>query len=264
MKNVIYKISNNINNKIYIGSSRKFNIRCNQHKFHLIKGTHHSNILQNHVNKYGFESLKFEIIEQCDSLNLINREQYYIDLLEPFFNIRRIAESNFGLKRTDEQKKRMIAGRLANSGIRKGWKHTKESLMKIGLANKGRVVTNEQKEKQRLKMIGRKVSNETKVKISKANLGKLFSIETKDKLSISKTGVNNPMFNKFGEKHHNFGKTFKHKNPKPSKKIIDINTNIIYESAKKASQELNIPFGTFAKYLLNYTKKITNFKYYEG
>ena len=223
MKNVIYKISNNINDKIYIGSSKEFNNRINQHRYNLKKGNHHSILLQRHYNKYGIESLVFEIIEKCSFEDLIKREQFYIDSLEPFFNIRRTAESNFGLKRSDESKL-----------------------------------------KQSIKMKGRIVSKEVRDKISKSQLGKIVSIETKVKISNQKIGINNHMFEKFGNKHHNFGKKFKHKNPKIPKKVIDTKTNIIYENAKIASSELNIPFGTFSKYLLNYTKKITNFKYYEG
>jgi hypothetical protein len=30
------------------------------------------------------------------------------------------------------------------------------------------------------------------------------------------------------------------------------------------AEKLGIPYGTFAKHLLNYTKKIKNFKYYES
>jgi len=267
MENVIYKISNNINDKIYIGSSKKFNVRLSQHKHHLIKGSHHSRILQNHVNKFGFSSLKFEIIEHCNFEDLIVREQFYIDLLEPYFNIRRIAESNYGTKRTNEQKENIKNGRLKNGGYRKGWKHSKETLLKIKetrLKNGGYAHTNETKNKISLANKNYKPTLKTREKISLSNKGRKTSEKTKEKLSILKKGINNPMFEKIGNKHHNFGKKFKHKNPKKPKKVIDTNTNIIYENAKIASDELNIPFGTFAKYLLNYTKKITNFKYYEG
>ncbi len=265
MKNVIYKISNNVNDKIYIGSSVKFSIRCNQHKFHLLKNSHFNKKLQNHVNKYGFDSLVFEIIES-DCKNLIDREQFYIDLLNPFFNIRKIAESNFGLKRTNEQKVFMVKQRNLRNGYKKGWTHSKETIDKIKktrLMNGGYNISDEQKLKISNSSKGRIVSEETRKKISKSTTGKIVSVDTKEKLSEQKIGNKNPMFGKCGISHHNFGKKYKQCNPKKSKKVIDTNTNTIYQNAKIASDKLNIPFSTFYKYLLGYSKKITNFKYYE-
>lgn len=62
---------------------------------------------------------------------------------------------------------------------------------------------------------GRKHSQETKEKMSKAHKGKRFSDKTRKKISKAKkeqthlhfkSGKNNPMFGKHGEKHHFFGK----------------------------------------------------------
>jgi group I intron endonuclease len=43
--------------------------------------------LQNAYNKYGSLSFQISIIEECDQDNLLKREQYYIDLLTPAYNI---------------------------------------------------------------------------------------------------------------------------------------------------------------------------------
>lgn len=37
--------------------------------------------------KYGYSKFKLEILEYCKISNLIEREQYYLDLLKPEFNI---------------------------------------------------------------------------------------------------------------------------------------------------------------------------------
>jgi hypothetical protein len=40
---------------------------------------------------YGYESFNLEILEYCDKQLVIEREQYYIDLFRPEYNIRNIA-----------------------------------------------------------------------------------------------------------------------------------------------------------------------------
>lgn len=99
----VYKILNTINQKFYIGSSYSINIRKIQHLNELRKGTHHCKSLQNNYNKYGESSLDFQILEELrfpeDYWNnqrmllnehLINREQYYMDTLNPHYNVDRI------------------------------------------------------------------------------------------------------------------------------------------------------------------------------
>lgn len=262
MKNVIYKIGNTVNEKIYIGSTEKFSIRKNQHNHHLKKGTHHSAILQRHVNKYGFDSIYFEIIES-GVINLIEREQFYIDTLNPYFNIRRIAESMKGTKRNDEQKIYMVKQRNLKSPYKKGWNHTQESKDKISKIHKGKKLSEEHILKFCKSNIGKKMKEDIKLKISKKLTGRLFSNETKSKLSEQKKGLLNPVFGKSKELHHNFGKNWVCKIKRANKKVIDINTGNIFNSVKDASVFLNIPQSTLNKYILGYNKKITNFKYYE-
>lgn len=100
----IYKILNNITGDFYIGSSCNLKQRKNTHFRSLRKGTHHSIILQRAVNKYGIDNFIFEIIENCKKEKLIEKEQYYFDLLYPLYNIAKKAGSTIGIKNTDEQK----------------------------------------------------------------------------------------------------------------------------------------------------------------
>lgn len=63
--------------------------RFRQHLRALEKNKHSSKYLQNVVNKYGIEGLRFEIIEVVDSTDrtyILEREQYYLDLLNPEYN----------------------------------------------------------------------------------------------------------------------------------------------------------------------------------
>ena len=49
----------------------------------------------------------FEILEYCNTNNVLAREQYYIDLLKPEYNIAEIAGSTLGYKHTSESLAKM-------------------------------------------------------------------------------------------------------------------------------------------------------------
>jgi len=59
----IYSITNNINSKIYIGSTVSLYQRNRQHYNNLKKYKHANIILQSFVNKYGLDKLIFNIVE---------------------------------------------------------------------------------------------------------------------------------------------------------------------------------------------------------
>lgn len=79
MNSGIYKISNKITNKFYIGSSNNIKRRWMHHKTYLNGGYHINIHLQNAWNKYGKEAFDFLIIEEVDEENLLLKEQYYLD-----------------------------------------------------------------------------------------------------------------------------------------------------------------------------------------
>ena len=109
----IYKITSKINGKCYVGSAKHFGIRRRNHLFQLQKGTHHSIILQNHVNKYGIEDLCFSIIEYCEwNKEIIVIEQHFIDTINPEFNVLKIAYSTFGRVITKETRGKMVLSHL--------------------------------------------------------------------------------------------------------------------------------------------------------
>jgi len=127
----IYKIINLKNNKFYIGSSNNLSKRISNHKRSLNKNKHHNVHLQNAFNKYGKDMFVFEIIEQCSIDVLIVREQWFIDNLKPYYNIRKIAENNTGVVRSEEV-------RLKHSKMMTGRKHSEESKLKMSLSQKGK------------------------------------------------------------------------------------------------------------------------------
>lgn len=81
----IYKITNKINNKPYIGSSNNIERRWRQHISLLNNNKHHSIKLQRAWNKYGQDNFEFEIIEECDVEKLLYLEQFYIDKYKAYF-----------------------------------------------------------------------------------------------------------------------------------------------------------------------------------
>lgn len=76
----IYCIENMINNKKYIGQSKNINDRWRRHKGELNHGTHDNDYLQKSWNKYGGENFKFYILEQCEEIQLDEKEIFYINL----------------------------------------------------------------------------------------------------------------------------------------------------------------------------------------
>lgn len=46
--------------------------------------------------KYGYSQFSVEILEYCDPSDILKREQYYLDLLKPQYNILKIAGSFAG------------------------------------------------------------------------------------------------------------------------------------------------------------------------
>lgn len=82
----VYKIINTVNGKFYIGSSKNIKSRWKQHIDKLRENKHGNTYLQNAWNKYGEQSFWFEIIEECEPHVQFEREQYYLNTLNPFDN----------------------------------------------------------------------------------------------------------------------------------------------------------------------------------
>lgn len=169
----IYKIWNLLNRHKYIGSSNNCSKRRNRHFKDLLNQKHHCLPLQRAYDKYGQENLIFEMIEYCEESQLIEREQYFIDSLNPEYNLMRVAKSCLGYKHT-------VATRNLQSEMRKGKfsgeqnpffgkKHTEESLQKMKEARKKQQFSQETIDKRAASNRGRKRTEETKNKMHLAN-----------------------------------------------------------------------------------------------
>jgi len=100
----IYKLVNLVNNHCYVGSSVNLRRRKRQHFYDLNTQQHHSDYLQKAYNKYGKANFDFVVICHCSQEDLVNLEQYYIDKLEPVYNILKFAHSGIGYKHTEATK----------------------------------------------------------------------------------------------------------------------------------------------------------------
>ena len=78
----IYKISNDINDKVYIGQTRQpLHQRWSMHKQH---SKTKPNLLYRAMRKYGIEHFSIEIIEECDENLLNEREVYWINFYDSY------------------------------------------------------------------------------------------------------------------------------------------------------------------------------------
>jgi group I intron endonuclease len=79
----IYKITNLVNNKVYIGQSWNIEKRLYDHKCYFTRDTMVRDHLYKSFLKYGSESFKFEIIQEIQILDMSTNElQNELDILE--------------------------------------------------------------------------------------------------------------------------------------------------------------------------------------
>ena len=83
----IYKIVNDINDKIYVGKTLgTIEERFKQHCYDRIKQTAEKRPLYSAMNKYGIEHFKIELVEECSLEEVNDREIYWIKKLNSYHN----------------------------------------------------------------------------------------------------------------------------------------------------------------------------------
>lgn len=151
-----------INGKKYVGSTsaaKGVSERLNQHRWHLKANTHKNRHLQRAYNKYK-EFYGFFIEETLEKVTL-EREQHYINLLSPEYNIcKEACSSAKGVVRTEETKQKL-------SEAMRGRKFSEETLKLMSDSHKGYVMPQSQKEKIRIANTGRKMTPQNVMRLSK-------------------------------------------------------------------------------------------------
>ena len=80
MKGRIYKIYNDINDKVYIGKTLDtIENRFNSHKKDSAREKSEKRPLYNAMNKYGIDKFHIELIEECELEDLSIKEIYWIE-----------------------------------------------------------------------------------------------------------------------------------------------------------------------------------------
>lgn len=76
----IYKITNLINNKVYIGQSQHIEIRWKAHRSRPFQknAQQYNSPLYQAIRKYGLKNFSFEVVEECQIDQLNQKEQYWI------------------------------------------------------------------------------------------------------------------------------------------------------------------------------------------
>ena len=103
-KSGIYRFVNKLNNKTYVGSgqdlAKRLGLYFKPSELLRFKRPIHSALL-----RYGHENFRLEILEYVyNKEDLIKREQFFIDFLNPDYNILKVAYSLAGYTHTDKTK----------------------------------------------------------------------------------------------------------------------------------------------------------------
>ena len=178
----IYSITHITSNKTYVGLSSCIEKRWKKHiKLSKDGDKRH---LYCAIRKYGIESFKFEILEQCSINELNDKEQYWINKLQSYqngFNLTLGGNGVRGHKFSDETKKKI------SQSVSKTM--TQEHRKLLSNLNLGRKLSDETKLKMSISRKGRKMSDEAKLKISLAKKGKPLSDSHKLNLSKAKRKI---------------------------------------------------------------------------
>lgn len=130
-KTGIYRWTNITTGDSYIGSAIDLSKRLNNYlniaflNKELKKGR---SIICSALLKHGYSKFELDILEYCQPINLIKREQYYFNSLYPKYNILKKAGSSFGFKHSKATKEI-----LREKGI--GRLHSEITKNKISLNN---------------------------------------------------------------------------------------------------------------------------------
>ena len=160
MYGIIYKITNKINGKIYVGkTTTSLKQRMASHRCA-------DTVIGNAICKYGWKNFNVEVLEECDTPEQLNeREIFWIAALNcktpNGYNRSDGGDGPTGYVCSDETRAKLSA---AGKGIKKSPEHR----AKIGAGNRGKKQTSEAKAKLSAARIGKSLTAETKLKLSVA------------------------------------------------------------------------------------------------
>lgn len=163
----IYKITNKINGKCYIGQAQDVKTRFSNHRANAFcKNSNNIPKLYNAFRKYGLDNFSFYVISnEIENFQLDFWERFYICLynsIESGYNITPGGNTQLGVKRSQETKDR------------------------ISKAKQGTLSSEQAREKGKMRK-DFNMKQSTKDKISKALTNRIVTQETKDNMSAGGT-----------------------------------------------------------------------------
>jgi group I intron endonuclease len=220
----IYKISNLVNGKFYIGSTiRPTYIRKYEHLSALRNNVHFNNYLQKSFNKYGEENFKFEVVEtfkfpkDYPKVNIleyiVGRELYLVDFLGAEYNLRKdITTGRVGYTHSEETRRKISEAHLKKREYRTLAESTLKNIDREKRRAEGKLIKRVKQEKIKKPVGGQKGYKHTpeaiekirqrssqednKIRmrelqkiVAKNRIGQSCSIETKLKAMNAKFGV---------------------------------------------------------------------------
>ena len=188
MKNIVYKITNIINDKLYFGvTQQELKIRWQQHKCNSNKKSYY---LYNAMKKYGIENFIIEVVFEANTKKEMLEKE--IELIALFKTNNRLygynnstggESSRKGCKLTLEQRKKI--SEYQKTRIRNPL--SQETKEKIGFKNKGLIRSDELKKKWAIYRKGKPAHNICSV--SKYSLEGKF-IEKYESMTLAAKSVN--------------------------------------------------------------------------
>jgi group I intron endonuclease len=190
---IIYKTTNLLNSKIYIGQS------IYEDESYLGSGS----IITFAIKKYGAINFKKEILERCSPELLDERERYWIEFYNSTnkdigYNILSGGQSRIGtsLPKNTKEKISETLKQYHVDNPTSGKDNLKSRRSYIGENNPNYQNGEKVKGDKNGRYGGKGTTNETREKIRLSKLGKTSSDKTKAKHSLQKSGEKNPMFGK--------------------------------------------------------------------
>jgi group I intron endonuclease len=190
----IYKITNTVNGKVYIGQTVNYKNRWSRHRSDAKhKPDSRNKHLTSAIIKYGIDNFTFEVITKADTLEIADDlEIDYIkqyNATDPVFGYNKLPGGQGRRPMSEEMKRKLSESLKGRVSPMKGKHHTDQAKLLLSIANIGNKHS-----------LGVKVSDETKKLLSILNTGKIQSNETRAKRSQSMIGKN------AGEKNGMYGK----------------------------------------------------------
>lgn len=187
----IYKVTNKINGKAYIGKTSKgLERRMAEHLKSASHGSQH--VFHKAIRKYGSQSFEWFIVDIADSLDILNEKEiywisYFNTKIPNGYNITDGGDGGPIMKGNDNPSKRPAVRKKLSEASR-GRTCSKETVLKISQSLKGHSYSIGEKNG----MYGKHHSQGTKKKMSKDRKGKPKSEATRKKIGESIKGKKRP------------------------------------------------------------------------